>query len=172
MSPPRPSLQAPRSEAVVNPGRKDAIQVTIKILPHGESLDAPLYQSALAAGFDIAAALPNGESVTLQPGERRLIPTGFAMELPPGYEAQVRPRSGLAMRHGVTVLNAPGTIDADYRGEVKALLVNLGKEPYIIERGTRIAQIVIQSVVRADLSVATQLTASVRGEGGFGSTGS
>jgi len=157
----------------VNPGRKDAtIQVTIKRLPHGESLDAPSYQSALAAGFDIAAALPNGESVTLQPGERRLIPTGFAMELPPGYEAQVRPRSGLAMRHGVTVLNAPGTIDADYRGEVKALLVNLGEEPYIIERGARIAQIVIQSVVRADLSVVTQLSASVRGEDGFGSTGS
>lgn len=146
--------------------------VTIQILEHGEGLPELAYQTELAAGFDIAAAIPVGGNVTLNPGERFLVPAGFAMELPPGFEAQVRPRSGLAMRHGVTVLNAPGTIDADYRGEVKALLVNLGQEPYIIERGARIAQIVIQRVSRANFTISHALSASKRGEGGFGSTGS
>jgi len=146
--------------------------IKIRVLEHGEGLPELAYQSELAAGFDIAAAIASGEAVTLNPGQRFLAPAGFAMELPPGYEAQVRPRSGLALRHGVTVLNAPGTIDADYRGEVKALLVNLGQEPYIIERGTRIAQIVIQRVIRPNLVLRRELSSSERGEGGFGSTGS
>jgi dUTP pyrophosphatase len=148
-----------------------SIAVFIHVLPHGEGLPPPRYETDAAAGFDIAAAIPPGAPVTLAPGERALIPAGFAMELPPGYEAQVRPRSGLAARHGVTVLNAPGTIDADYRGEVKALLINLGAEPYIIERGARIAQIVIAPVTRANLEPAAGLSATKRGAGGFGSTG-
>jgi len=121
--------------------------------------------------MDLAAAVPEGAPETLAPGARALIPTGFSMELPGGFEAQVRPRSGLALKHGVTVLNAPGTIDADYRGEVKVLLVNLGAEPFRIERAMRIAQLVIQPVSHATLVEVEELSASARGSGGFGSTG-
>ena len=121
--------------------------------------------------MDLAAAVPEGAPETLAPGARALIPTGFSMELPGGFEAQVRPRSGLALKHGVTVLNAPGTIDADYRGEVKVLLVNLGSEPFWIERGMRIAQLVIQPVSHASLVEVEELSDSARGDGGFGSTG-
>jgi dUTP pyrophosphatase len=121
--------------------------------------------------MDLAAAVPEGAPETLAPGARALIPTGFSLELPGGFEAQVRPRSGLALKHGVTVLNAPGTIDADYRGEVKVLLVNLGAEPFRIERAMRIAQLVIQPVSHATLVEVEELSDSARGAGGFGSTG-
>ncbi|MFW6158599.1 MAG: dUTP diphosphatase [Planctomycetota bacterium] len=129
----------------------------------------PKYMSEHASGMDLCAAVP--EPVELCPGERALIPAGFHMALPPGYEAQVRPRSGLAIKHGVTVANAPGTIDADYRGEVKVILVNLSEEPFIIERGDRIAQMVVQPIVRAELKPVDELPESVRGHGGFGHTG-
>jgi dUTP pyrophosphatase len=121
--------------------------------------------------MDLAAAVPEGEAQTLAPGARALIPTGFSMELPHGFEAQVRPRSGLALRHGVTLLNAPGTIDADYRGEVKVLLINHGDEPFSVTRGMRIAQLVVQPVSHATLVEVEELNDSARGSGGFGSTG-
>ncbi len=147
------------------------MKVLIKQLTHGQDLPLPEYQTPDAAGFDVRAAIAPGESITLAPGERQLIPTGFAMELPRGYEAQVRPRSGLAVKNGITLLNSPGTIDADYRGEVKALLVNLSQEPFVIERGMRIAQIVIQEVRQAQFELVDELGDTSRGEGGFGSTG-
>ena len=143
----------------------------VKPLPHGEGLPLPHYASALAAGCDLAAAVPADAPLTLAPGDRALVPTGLAIALPPGFEAQVRPRSGLAFKHGVTVLNAPGTIDADYRGEVQVLLVNLGREPFAIERGMRIAQMVVAPVVTARFEVAADLEATVRAARGFGSTG-
>jgi len=121
--------------------------------------------------MDLGAAVPEGAGVTLAPGARALIPAGFSMELPEGFEAQIRPRSGLALKHGVTVLNSPGTIDADYRGEVKVLLINHGDEPFEIERGMRIAQMVVQPVSRAELVEVKELNESARGAGGFGSTG-
>ena len=133
------------------------VQVRFTILPHGEGLPAPAYQSELAAGLDLRAAVEEDESVTLTPGSRALIPTGIAIELPSGFEGQVRPRSGLAFRHGVTVLNSPGTIDADYRGEVKVLLINLGNEPFTIRRGERIAQLVVSAVAHAKLELTHQL---------------
>jgi dUTP pyrophosphatase len=141
--------------------------VLVKILPHGEGLPLPHYASDLAAGCDLPAAAP----VTLAPGARALVPTGLAIALPPGFEAQIRPRSGLALKHGVTVLNAPGTIDADYRGEVQVLLVNLGQEPFAIERGMRIAQMVVAPVVTARFEVVADLEETARAAGGFGSTG-
>jgi dUTP pyrophosphatase len=125
--------------------------------------------SEQAAGLDVAAALD--APVTLQPGERALVPAGFAMALPPGFEAQTRPRSGLAVRHGITVLNAPGTIDADYRGEVKIVLINLGQEPFEVQPGMRVAQLVVAPVTRCELTVVTELEDTARGQGGFGSTG-
>ena len=143
----------------------------IKVLPHAEGLPLPEYQTPQAAGMDLIAALAPDETIFLPMGERALIPTGLGMELPPGFEAQIRPRSGLALNYGVTVLNSPGTIDADYRGEVKVLLVNLGLDTFTIERGTRIAQMVIQQIARASLEVVTELEDSGRGIGGFGSTG-
>ncbi len=143
----------------------------VKVLPHAQGLPLPEYQTAQAAGMDLIAALAEEETVFLPMGERALIPTGLAIELPAGYEAQIRPRSGLALNYGVTVLNSPGTIDADYRGEVKVLLVNLGLDTFTIERGTRIAQLVIQQVARMPLDVVTELEESARGIGGFGSTG-
>lgn len=146
--------------------------MALRRLPHGAGLLLPSYESAQAAGLDLAAAITDGDTVIIAPGERALIPTGFAMELPAGTEAQVRPRSGLAFTHGVTVLNAPGTIDADYRGEVKVLLVNLGQEPFEVTRGMRIAQMVVQPVERVLLVEADELAESARGDGGFGSTGS
>ena len=138
-------------------------------LPHGADLPLPAYATADSAGMDLLAAV-DGE-VTLGPGQRRLIPTGLAIALPPGFEAQVRPRSGLALKHGLTVLNAPGTIDADYRGEVGVILANLGTEPFVVTRGARIAQLVVAPYRRVALQPAEALPDSARGDGGFGSTG-
>jgi dUTP diphosphatase len=138
-------------------------------LPGGEGLPLPAYMSPGAAGADVVAAV-SGELV-LGPGERALVPTGFSLEIPAGYEVQVRPRSGLALRHGVTCLNSPGTIDSDYRGEVGVILVNLGREPFVVRRGDRIAQLVMAPVVQAAFGAVEALAASTRGEGGFGSTG-
>ena len=140
-------------------------------LPHGEGLPLPTYQSAGAAGLDLLAAVPADQPLTLAPGARAMVPTGLSIELPAGTEGQVRPRSGLAARHGVTVLNAPGTIDADYRGEVQIILVNLGTAPLEIARGDRIAQLVIAPVFHAQLSTAQKLGKTRRGTKGFGSTG-
>jgi dUTP pyrophosphatase len=140
-------------------------------LPHGEGLALPAYQSAHAAGLDLQAAVPEDAPMILAPGKYALIPTGLTIALPPGYEAQVRPRSGLAARHGVTVLNAPGTVDADYRGEIGVLLINHGEVPFPIRRGERIAQMVIAPVARAELVPTVSLSATDRGSGGFGSTG-
>ena len=147
------------------------ISVRLTWLAHGAGLPPPAFQSPQAAGADLCAALPEGAPLTLEPGQRALVPCGFAMALPEGYEAQVRPRSGLAARHGVTVLNSPGTIDADYRGEVKVILANLGSEPFIVSRGERIAQMVVAPVARPDFEIVEALDATVRGTGGFGSTG-
>jgi dUTP pyrophosphatase len=146
--------------------------VRILQLPHGADLPLPSYQSAHAAGLDLLAAVPDGAPLTLAPGARALVPTGLAIALPPDCEAQVRPRSGLAVKHGLTVLNAPGTIDADYRGEVQVLLINLGDKPVAIARGMRIAQMIVARVVRAQLAAVASLDITQRGAGGFGSTGS
>jgi dUTP pyrophosphatase len=148
-----------------------SIKIDVRQLPHGEGLGLPAYQSGLAAGLDLLAAVPQDAPVVLAPGKYALIPTGLTIALPPGFEAQVRPRSGLAARHGVTVLNTPGTVDADYRGEICVLLVNHGDEPFAVRRGERIAQMVIASVVRAELLPTALLSSTDRGSGGFGSTG-
>lgn len=147
------------------------ITIGIVRLAHGEGLALPAYQSADAAGFDLVAALGEDEAITLAPMARALVPTGLVMEIPAGYEGQVRPRSGLAAKHGVTVLNSPGTIDADYRGEVKVILINLGAEPFVVRRGERIAQFVAAPVTRAGLVEVAAVGATERGAGGFGSTG-
>jgi dUTP pyrophosphatase len=147
------------------------VKVDIRQLPHAQGLALPAYQSADAAGLDLLAAVPEGTPMVLAPGKYALIPTGLTIALPPGYEAQVRPRSGLAAKHGVTVLNAPGTVDADYRGEISVILINHGDAPFPIRRGERIAQMVIASVTRAELVAAASLSATDRGSGGFGSTG-
>ena len=147
------------------------VKVEVRQLPHGEGLALPAYQSTLAAGLDLLAAVPEDAPVILAPGKYALVPTGISIALPPGYEAQVRPRSGLAAKHGVTVLNAPGTVDADYRGEIGVPLINHGDVPFTIRRGERIAQMVIASVVQAELVPVTTLSATARGTGGFGSTG-
>jgi dUTP pyrophosphatase len=147
------------------------VKVDIHQLPHGEGLALPAYQSSHAAGLDLLAAVPEDSPLILAPGAHALVPTGLTIALPPGYEAQVRPRSGLAAKHGVTVLNSPGTIDADYRGEIGVLLINHGAGPFPIRRGERIAQMVIAAVVRAELIPAGSLSATERGSGGFGSTG-
>lgn len=147
------------------------ITVRVAPLPHFEGLTLPAYETSDAAGMDLRAAVDNSAPVTLAPGQRAMIPTGLTIALPSGYEAQVRPRSGLAARHGVTCLNSPGTIDADYRGEVKVILINLGQEPFVIKRGERIAQMIVAPVTRADLKVVTELDETKRGAGGFGSTG-
>lgn len=144
-------------------------RVSVKRLPHNEDLPLPSYESAGAAGMDLPAAV--AADIILQPGERNLIPTGLAIALPNGYEAQIRPRSGLAARDGVTVLNTPGTVDADYRGEVKVILVNLGQEPFTVTRGVRIAQMVIAPVIQVAMEETATLPDTERGEGGFGSTG-
>lgn len=148
------------------------VELRIMRLPHGEGLPLPAYQSALAAGFDLIAAVAEDAPLTLAPGARALVPTGLSFALPEGFEAQVRPRSGLAMKQGLTVLNSPGTIDADYRGEVQVLLVNLGAESVVITRGLRIAQCVIATVTRATFAEVATLDQTSRGSGGFGSTGS
>ncbi|MBI1199674.1 MAG: dUTP diphosphatase [Phenylobacterium sp.] len=145
--------------------------VPILRLPHAEGLPLPAYETAQAAGMDLRAAVAEGETVTLRPGDRLAVPTGYAFALPAGFEAQVRPRSGLALKSGITCLNTPGTIDADYRGEVKVILVNLGAEDFHIRRGDRIAQLVVAPVVQATWAEVDSLDETARGAGGFGSTG-
>lgn len=147
------------------------VTVRVATLAHHEGLRLPAYETADAAGMDLRAAVPEQDPIVLAPGERAMIPTGLTVALPPGYEAQVRPRSGLAAKFGITCLNSPGTIDADYRGEVKVILINLGKEPFLVSRGERIAQMVVAPVTRVDLSLVDQLDDTQRGAGGFGSTG-
>jgi dUTP pyrophosphatase len=148
------------------------MKVAVRRLPHGEGLPLPAYASFGAAGLDLHAALAVGQKLILEPGARDMVPTGFVLQLPEGFEGQVRPRSGLAFEHGVGVLNAPGTIDSDYRGEIKALLVNFGAHPFEIVRGMRIAQLVVAPVIRVDLiETRGELGETARGAGGFGSTG-
>jgi dUTP pyrophosphatase len=148
-----------------------SIELRVLRLPHGADLPLPAYQSAQAAGFDLLAAVPADAPVKLAPGARVNVPTGIAVAVPPGHEGQIRPRSGIALRHGVTVLNSPGTIDADYRGEIQVILVNHGTESLDIPRGTRIAQMVIAPVRQATIVEARGLDATERDSGGFGSTG-
>ncbi|MFN3745629.1 MAG: dUTP diphosphatase [Hyphomicrobiaceae bacterium] len=150
---------------------KRRVTVEVVRLAHSEGLDLPAYQSASAAGLDLVAALPEDAPLELAPGARKLVPTGLVLQIPEGYEGQVRPRSGLALRHGITLLNTPGTIDADYRGEVMVLLINLGATTVTIERGERIAQLVIAPVTQAALVEVKAVAATARGAGGFGSTG-
>jgi len=145
------------------------IKVEVKRLPHGAELPLPEYATADSAGLDLLAAVVG--DLTIQPGRRALVPTGLAIALPPGYEAQVRPRSGLALKNGVTVLNSPGTVDADYRGEVGVILANLGEEPFVVTRGMRIAQMIVAPVTRLAWNEVAELPGSARGAGGFGSTG-
>lgn len=149
------------------------MRVTVQIarLPHGTGLPLPAYKTGLAAGCDLAAAIAEDSPIVLQPGERALVPTGFSIAMPPGFEGQVRPRSGLSIEHGVTVINAPGTIDADYRGEIRVPIVNLGAESFTIRRGMRIAQLVVAPVTRAEFVETDELAATGRGDSGFGSTG-
>jgi dUTP pyrophosphatase len=147
------------------------ITIVYRRLPHAEGLQLPTYQSEDASGMDLMAAVPAGDGIVLAPGSRGLIATGFAIELPRGFEAQIRPRSGLALTDGVTVLNSPGTIDADYRGEIGVILINFGEKSFAVRRGARIAQLVVCSVERIALIAGERLTSSVRGSNGFGSTG-
>ena len=146
-----------------------ALTIPVQRLAHGQGLDLPAYATAESAGLDLLAAVT--EPLIIGPGARALVPTGIVIQLPAGFEAQVRPRSGLALKHGVTVLNAPGTVDSDYRGEVGVILVNLGEAPFAVERGMRIAQLVVQPVSRVQWDERDTLETSARGEGGFGSTG-
>ncbi|MGV1837586.1 dUTP diphosphatase [Rhizobium rhizogenes] len=140
-------------------------------LAHGRGLDLPAYETKGAAGMDLRAAIEDGTTLTLAPGKRALVPSGFIFEIPEGFEAQIRPRSGLAFKNGITCLNSPGTVDSDYRGEVKVLLVNLGDEPFEITRGMRIAQVVIAPVTQVRVAEITEVSETARGAGGFGSTG-
>ena len=149
------------------PSHLAPIEIRLKRLPHGDGLPMPSYATAHAAGMDVVAA----EDLTLQPGGRHAVATGFAMAIPVGYEVQVRPRSGLALKHGISLPNSPGTIDADYRGELKVILINLGNAPFVIARGDRIAQLVAAPVQMARFAEVEELDATVRGSGGFGSTG-
>ena len=148
-----------------------SVRVDIRQLPHAEGLALPTYQSTDAAGLDLLAAVPAETPVILAPGQYAMVPTGLTIALPPGFEAQVRPRSGLAAKYGVTVLNSPGTVDADYRGEISVLLINHGAAPFPVRRGERIAQMVIAPVIQAQLVTVTSLSTTDRGRGGFGSTG-
>jgi dUTP pyrophosphatase len=147
------------------------MRVEVEFLPHAAGLDLPAYETAHAAGMDLRAAVPEDAPMCIEPGKWALVPTGLKVAIPAGFEAQVRPRSGLAMLHGITALNAPGTIDADYRGEVKVLLINLGPDPFVIERGERIAQMVVAAHARVDWALTASLDKTARGKGGFGSTG-
>jgi dUTP pyrophosphatase len=149
----------------------ERVEVRVLRLPHGADLPLPEYQSSLAAGLDLLAAVPADAPIELAPGARALVPTGIAIALPPSFEGQVRPRSGLAARHAVTVLNAPGTVDADYRGELQVILVNLGAEPFVVSRGMRIAQLIVAPVQRIKLLEVDALDSTMRAHGGFGSTG-
>jgi dUTP pyrophosphatase len=148
---------------------RSIVPVEITTLPHGENLGLPAYATAQSAGMDLCAAISN--DMVVQPGQRVLVPTGLSIALPDGYEAQVRPRSGLALKNGITVLNSPGTIDADYRGEVQVILANLGTEPFTITRGMRIAQMVVATYARVEWQEMPELSKTARGSGGFGSTG-
>jgi dUTP pyrophosphatase len=147
------------------------MQLQVKRLAHGDDLPLPSYQSEGAAGLDLQAAVAANAPVTIGPGDRAMVPTGLAVALPPGTEGQVRPRSGLALRHGITVLNSPGTIDADYRGEIQVILVNLGQIPFTVTRGMRIAQLIIGPAIQVTISEITNLDETTRGVAGFGSTG-
>jgi dUTP pyrophosphatase len=149
----------------------DGPQIDLKRLPHGRGLPLPAYETQHAAGMDLRAAVPEDEPLTLHPGDRRPVPTGIAIAIPPGFEGQVRPRSGLALRHGVTCLNSPGTVDADYRGELMVILINHGPEAFVVRRGERIAQLLISPVVQASWREVEALDDTARGAGGFGSTG-
>jgi dUTP pyrophosphatase len=148
-----------------------SVQVRLMRLPHGAGLPLPAYQSEHAAGLDLVAAVPADAPIVIGSGERAMIPTGICMALPPGTEGQIRPRSGLALRHGVTVLNAPGTVDADYRGEIQVILVNFGRDSFTVERGMRIAQLVIAAKMQASICETANLDETTRGIAGFGSTG-
>lgn len=150
---------------------EQALSVPVRVLPHGEGLALPEHATPWSAGVDLRAALPEGEPLTLKPGARALVPTGLCVALPEGFEGQVRPRSGLALKHGVTCLNSPGTVDADYRGELKVLLANLGGEDFTIRRGERIAQMVVARHARVLFEPRAELPATERAEGGFGHTG-
>ena len=149
----------------------NAIEIRVMRLPHSGGLPLPTYQSAHAAGVDLVAAVPAEAPVVIAPGDRALIPTGLVLALPPGFEGQVRPRSGLALNHGITVLNSPGTIDADYRGEVQVILVNLGRNSFTVERGARIAQLVVAATMQVAICECANLDETTRGLRGFGSTG-
>ncbi len=149
----------------------NTVPIQVVPLPHFEGLALPAYETALSAGMDLRAAIQLDAPITLEPGARVLTPTGLTIALPAGYEAQVRPRSGLALKHGITCLNSPGTVDADYRGELKVILINLGQEPFVIQRGERIAQMVIAPVTQGQWDVVAALPETARGAGGFGSTG-
>jgi dUTP pyrophosphatase len=157
------------SASAIQKANDNQVSIALKILDHAKDLPLPAYATAQAAGMDIVAAID--EPIVMQPGERALIPTGLSIALPAGFECQIRPRSGLAAKNGVTVLNSPGTVDADYRGEIKAILINLGQEPFTIERGMRIAQMIIARYTQASWSVVADLDETSRGAGGFGSTG-
>ena len=166
------NIEKLRQEQERLPGEQEQearVKIALKPMEHAVGLRLPTYATKLSAGMDLSAALE--EAIELDAGERALVPTGLSIALPPGYEAQIRPRSGLALKHGVTVLNTPGTIDADYRGEIKVILINHGKEPFIIERGMRIAQMVIERHETIAWDIVDSLDESERGEGGFGSTG-
>jgi dUTP pyrophosphatase len=147
------------------------VTVQVRPLPHFDGLELPAYETSGSAGMDVRAALPAGDPVTLKPGARAMVPTGLSVAIPEGYEIQVRPRSGLAAKHGLTCLNTPGTIDSDYRGEIKVILINLGAEAFVIQRGERIAQLVLAPVTRLVWSEVDALAETARGAGGFGSTG-
>jgi dUTP pyrophosphatase len=150
---------------------QNPIRIALAPLPHFEGLALPAYETDGAAGMDLRAAVAEDAPITLQPGERQMVPTGLSMAIPDGFEVQVRPRSGLAAKHGLTCLNSPGTVDSDYRGELKVILINLGQEPFTVRRGERIAQMVVAPVTRATFDVVATLPETVRGAGGFGSTG-
>ena len=154
-----------------HPEAMSTVTVRVRPLPHFEGLELPAYETSGSAGMDVRAAVPEGEPVTLKPGERAMVPTGLSVAIPEGYEIQVRPRSGLAAKNGITVLNSPGTIDGDYRGEIKVILINHSAEPFSIERGLRIAQMVVAPVTRIAWDEQTTLDDTARGIGGFGSTG-
>ena len=147
------------------------VSIALKPLAHFEGLELPTYETEGAAGMDVRAAVPEDAPVTLAPGERAMVPTGLSMAIPEGYEIQMRPRSGLAAKHGITCLNSPGTVDSDYRGELKVILINHGTEPFVIKRGERIGQMVLAPVVRASFQLIGDLPVTRRGAGGFGSTG-
>ena len=160
-----------RANEEMNAHTSSSPKLNLIRLENGDGLDLPSYETGGAAGMDLRAAVADAEPMTLAPGKRALVPTGFIFEIPAGYEAQIRPRSGLAFKNGITCLNTPGTIDSDYRGEVKVLLINLGEQDFIISRGMRIAQMVIAPVTQVRVAEISDVTETVRGAGGFGSTG-